>query len=138
MLPDDYLDALSVTDRLSSWEGWLSDGSTTSHTVVIEDGSGAVRGFATIRATETEAVAELAAIYLDPAAWGRGMGQALLGAFVDVARRDSYREAVLWVHPRNERARRFYELAGWCDEGVERHEPVWGLDVPERRYRTRL
>jgi hypothetical protein len=29
-------------------------------------------------------------------------------------------------------------VAGWVDDGVERLESVWGLDVPERRYRIRL
>jgi RimJ/RimL family protein N-acetyltransferase len=138
MLPDEYLDRLSVADRLPAWEGWLSDGSSSAHTMVVEGGGGAVLGFATIRPTDDKGVAELAGIYLDPRAWGQGFGRTLLDAFVVRARRDSYQEAVLWVHPLNERARRFYKLAGWVDDGVDRHEMVWGLEVPERRYRIRL
>jgi RimJ/RimL family protein N-acetyltransferase len=138
MLPDEYLDRLSVADRLPAWEGWLSDGSSTAHTMVVEDGGGAVRGFATIRPTDNNVVAELAGIYLDPDAWSQGLGRALLDAFVARARRDSYQEAVLWVHPLNERARRFYVVAGWVDEGAERHQTVWGVEVLERRYRIRF
>jgi RimJ/RimL family protein N-acetyltransferase len=138
MLPDEYLDTLSPADRLPAWEQMLKDSPPRTHTMVVADDSGAVCGFARIRPTEAEPVAELAGIYVDPSSWGQGLGRKLLDAFVDRAKRDSYQEAVLWVHPLNERARRFYEMAGWFDDGVERQETVWGLEVPERRYRTRL
>lgn len=138
MLPDEYLDALSIDDRLPSWQQFLDGSRSPARTMVVVDDDGVVRGFATIRPSGADAEAELAALYLDPLAQGLGLGRALLDAFMDRARHESYLEAVLWVHPSNHRARRFYERAGWTDDGVSRLEAVWGLDVPEQRYRVRL
>jgi hypothetical protein len=44
---------------------------------------------------------------------------------------------VLWVLPGNAGARRFYELAGWVADGSERTSEVFGMTVPEVRYRKR-
>ena len=45
-----------------------------------------------------------------------------------------FSKAMLWVHPGNERARRFYEAHGWVDDGVERQQTVIDVEVPEVRY----
>ena len=37
----------------------------------------------------------------------------------------------------NARARRFYEIAGWVADGSERTGEVFGITVPEVRYRRR-
>lgn len=47
------------------------------------------------------------------------------------------REAVLWVVPHNDRARRLYESEGWLDDDVRRDGEVFGVVVPEMRYRRR-
>ena len=39
---------------------------------------------------------------------------------------DSYRTAILWVLVTNERARRFYDAAGWVCDGAEKTELVGG------------
>ena len=44
-------------------------------------------------------------------------------------------EAVLWVVPQNDRARRFYESEAWRDDHVRREDEVFGVVVPEMRYR---
>jgi hypothetical protein len=48
-----------------------------------------------------------------------------------------FAESVLWVLPGNARARRFYEIAGWVADGTERTADVFGVTVPEVRYRRR-
>jgi RimJ/RimL family protein N-acetyltransferase len=48
-----------------------------------------------------------------------------------------FAETVLWVLPANARARRFYEAAGWVADGAERTSEVFGVTVPEVRYRRR-
>lgn len=45
---------------------------------------------------------------------------------------------VLWVHPGNRRARRFYASRGWVNDEVERQQSVLGVDVPELRYSIHL
>jgi RimJ/RimL family protein N-acetyltransferase len=51
--------------------------------------------------------------------------------------RMGFAESVLWVVPGNARARRFYERAGWATDGTERTAEVFGVTVPEVRYRRR-
>jgi ribosomal protein S18 acetylase RimI-like enzyme len=75
---------------------------------------------------------------VDPDAWGRGFGQALLLAATDALSEAGFREALLWVHPGNERARAFYERFGWGSDGGQRQEEVLGVLVPEVRYRRPL
>lgn len=136
LLPQTYLDSMTVDHRLPGWRRWLETGPPDNQAIVVVCGD-TVRGFATICSTR-DSPPVLGALYLDPSSWDRGLGRALLQAVVDRARGYGHAEIVLWVHPDNARARRFYERGGWLDEGVERLTDVWGLQVPERRYRLRL
>ena len=61
---------------------------------------------------------------------GDGCGRAALPS--DFAR------AVLWVHPGNVDARRFYEVHSWSHDGLERQQEVLGVVVPETRYSRSL
>lgn len=49
-----------------------------------------------------------------------------------------YRRAILWVVAENDRARRFYETAGWSFDGTERVDTVQGATVNEVRYARSL
>jgi ribosomal protein S18 acetylase RimI-like enzyme len=75
---------------------------------------------------------EVYAIYVHPDAWSTGAGRALmdaaLAAFGD-------RTVVLWVLTVNERARRFYDLAGFVADGAEKDADMPGGTIPELRYR---
>src|SRR5205809_687375 len=49
-----------------------------------------------------------------------------------------YRAADLWVLSENDRARRFYEAAGWRAEDEERTESLFEIELRETRYRIEL
>jgi hypothetical protein len=49
-----------------------------------------------------------------------------------------YRSAVLWVLPGNQWARAVYEHLGWRLDEAERTAEVFGVTVPEVRYRRTL
>jgi RimJ/RimL family protein N-acetyltransferase len=68
---------------------------------------------------------------------GTGAGRALLGEAQAELARLGFGETVLWVLTGNARARRFYEIAGWVADGSERTGEVFGITVPEVRYRRR-
>jgi len=80
----------------------------------------AVVGFAAFDAHE------LAALYVLPATWGRGIGAKLLEAAGPVS--------TLWVLEGNTNARRFYEQHGWRPDGARRTNPH-APEVAELRYR---
>ena len=123
LLPDDVLDALSVEKRTEDWRGWLAPGGERVHTLVAELDRPV--GFASLYmpsrdADEPEGVGEIPALYVDPGAWGRGAGAALIEASVNELRSGGCREGILWMLEGNERADRFYERHGWQRDGGRR------------------
>ena len=140
VMPDAYLDELDVDDRAAYWRGQVLALLPTQRLKVIVD-DGVVVGFAAVGPEHdgrAAGVGELYAINLDPRVWGRGLGRALLRDVTAELAGLGYREAVLWVVPQNDRARRFYESEQWRDDHVGRDDEVFGVVVPEMRYRRRL
>jgi ribosomal protein S18 acetylase RimI-like enzyme len=81
--------------------------------------------------------AELYAIYVGPDHWSRGAGQALMDAVLAVVAGAGYTDISLWVMEANERARHFYEQAGFRVTG---ESAVLGrlAGVTQLRYRRLL
>jgi len=69
---------------------------------------------------------------------GQGIGRRLFAkAIHDLAQR-GYREVTLWVLDTNQRARSFYESAGWVPDGATKTEELPGAVLREVRYRAEL
>jgi GNAT superfamily N-acetyltransferase len=137
-MPDDYLDGLRPEDRAATWERGLRR-DRERDPILVAERDGRVVGFAAVGpAGDPDGAGELYAINVDPDHWGTGAGRALLAAAQAELARLGHPEAVLWVLPGNHRARRFYEVAGWSDDGARRTSEVLGVMVPEVRYRRRL
>lgn len=86
----------------------------------------------------TAATGELQAIYLAPEAIGRGIGRTLHDQALADLRERGFTEATLWVLRENQRARRFYEAAGWQTDGETKDEERPGGTLHEIRYRRAL
>jgi GNAT superfamily N-acetyltransferase len=82
-------------------------------------------------------VGEVRTMFVVPAAWGRGVGSALMTAALDDLRERGYSEATVWSFADNERANRFYERHGFIRDGSERTEDAWA-HIREVRYRRTL
>jgi ribosomal protein S18 acetylase RimI-like enzyme len=143
LMPDAVLDGLSVERRADMWRQILAPG-RTGHVVLVaagEDGTG-MSGFAhggPGRDADLEpGTAELFSIYLLPGDWGRGAGRALMDGVLEGLGQQGYTAAVLWVLVGNDRARRFYEIAGWSGDGNEKSEEFGGAVLTETRYRCLL
>jgi ribosomal protein S18 acetylase RimI-like enzyme len=79
-------------------------------------------------------VAELYALYVRPAWWSTGTGRALMERVLARTGAAGYQAITLWVLRDNERARRFYERAGFAPDGAT--NVLAGLgDILEVRYR---
>jgi len=127
LIADDYLDNLRAQDRADRYTFDVDDPLTI---VAVTD---RIRGFVTI----SPGAGVLRALYVDPEAWGGGLGRALI---VEAERRlaEHHSAATLWVLTGNTRARRFYEAAGWRSDGSERHDRVLGAALDEVGYRKTL
>ena len=141
VMPDGYLDGLQAQDHATRWREHLIAPSSDVHLLVVVDDHRVV-GFASLGPEHgsgaPSGIGQLYAINLDPEVWGRGIGRALLNVATDRLRGLGYLEAVLWVVPDNQRARRLYESEGWSDDDVRCDDEVFGVVVPQMRYRRLL
>jgi GNAT superfamily N-acetyltransferase len=86
---------------------------------------------------ESGRVAELYALYVRPSSWSTGTGRALMERVLARTGAAGYRAITLWVLRDNQRARRFYERAGFTPDGAT--NVLTGLGgILEIRYRRPL
>jgi GNAT superfamily N-acetyltransferase len=145
LMPQDFLDRLDPDQRSERWRRSLAESAWPRCGVLLAEESGHVVGFARLCPCrdddlDSEAVGEVAAIYLLPEAWGRGHGRQLMTAALATLGAAGYREAALWVFDANQRARGFYHDGGWAADGAVRQAQWPGADftVSEVRYRHSL
>ena len=137
LLPDAYLDRLSVDEREAQRRELIEDGSGTWGTLVA-DADGRVIGFAAYGPSRDDdapsGTGEVPAIYLAPDAVGTGVGRELFEQTMAALRAAGYTRATLWVLEANERARRFYERAGWAWDGATSSHDFDCANEPMVRY----
>ena len=140
-LTDEYLDGLSVDERLEQHRRSLEHPRAEWRTWVADD-EGDVTGFAVTGPSEDAdadpSTGEVYAIYLEPDRMGTGLGRELFEHAVGDLRDRGFSAVTLWVLETNERARRFYEVAGWRADGTETNERVDCEMRPTVRYRVEL
>ncbi|QPG67095.1 MULTISPECIES: GNAT family N-acetyltransferase [Mycobacteriaceae] len=139
LLPAPYLDALRPEDRASrySFEQMNPEGPFTQ---VAIDGD-TICGHVTTgrcRDDDLQGGGEIWAIYVDPHNWGCGIGHRLITAGCAHLRSRGYNMASLWVLSANDRARHFYESAGWYYDGTQRTDSIGDHLVDEVRYQRSL
>ena len=138
LLPDDYLDSLSINARVRSWTQRLRTGSR----VLLAEREARLVGFVSYGSSRdedaAEEVGELYAIYVQPQAWGTGVGRALHDAAVGSLSAGGLEAATLWVLDSNERARGFYAGQGWRPDGRVKTDERPGATLTEVRYRRHL
>ena len=139
LLPDEYLDSLRLEDRVAHYTFGATDPSLPSTMVAAEDG--VICGFATMgpsRDADLQDAGEVLALYVDPEAWGFGVGRRLIAEARAHLGSRGFTEVVLWVLVGNDRAQRFYRVDGWEPDDRHRREEIWGVLVDESRYRRHL
>jgi ribosomal protein S18 acetylase RimI-like enzyme len=140
-LTDEYLDGLSVEDRLEQHRRSLEEPPAEWRTWVAQDGVQVV-AFAVTGPSQdadaTERTGEVYAIYLEPDRVGTGAGRELFEHAVGDLRERGFEAVTLWVLETNDRARRFYEVAGWAHDGTVTSERVDCEMRPTVRYRVDL
>ena len=141
LLPDEHLDALDVARWRAGWQRLLTGERPRSATLVAVADERVV-GFVDVVPSRDDDAApdtgEVTSIYVLPTGWGTGAGRALMAAAVESLRSEGFRAVTLWVLRDNERARRFYERAGWSLDSAAKDDVVAGAPVTEVRYRREL
>jgi GNAT superfamily N-acetyltransferase len=114
IIPQSYLDSLTVQNRTISWIRTLERGGPGALTLVSEDHDGRVIGFASggpIRHSEMGYAGELSALYVSPRAQHIGHGRRLFMAVADRLAQRKLNGLFVWALAENP-ARRFYEKLG--------------------------
>jgi len=142
LVPDAYLDALSVDGRREAWSRILADTDLPrTGTFVLTDGLDVI-GFAHVAPTRDDdlpdSTGEVTGIYVSPSAWDRGGGRQLMDTARANLKAAGFATATLWVLEANRRARAFYERQGWAPEGARKIDDRGSFVLPEVRYITVL
>ena len=143
LVPQEYLDQLEVEQRYSVWERILGEAEWPRAGTFVAEYGGDVVGFASICPTRDDdeqpaSAGELAAIYLLPRGWDKGLGRELMASALSALSDAGFDEATLWVLDTNSRARRFYEAAAWHTDGAVKQDARRGFVLNEVRYRRAL
>jgi len=138
MLPDDFLDGLTVAGRAERWQQILTE--TARHVWVVSEAERIV-GFVSIGASRDDdacpgQTGEIYAFYVHPDRWRHGIGSMLMAQALRELHRLGYVEATLWVLRGNMQAKSFYEAAGFVPDGGAKIDvnPA-GISFDEVRYR---
>ncbi len=148
ILPDEQLKVLgsaaSMEKRLAYWREAIEYFDPQVH-VATEDGK--IVGFVAFdrsRDPKTPATTgEIWAIYVAPAHWDRGAGLTLWDAARDELSEEGCNKVTVWLGLRNERALRFFELAGFKREmgtaqTVTKSDGMGSLRLEEIRLKRSL
>jgi ribosomal protein S18 acetylase RimI-like enzyme len=136
LVPQSILDGLSIERRSEFWSRRLLEPGEARTWLGEQDGE--IVGFvATARPSDPElppGTAEVESIYLLAQSRGLGLGRLLLNtATRDLVER-GFGSAILWVFRANDRARSFYEAAGWRPDGAAQLLDFDGTAIEEIRY----
>lgn len=141
ILPAQFLDELSIEASADRFRERLSAPTPDRRTWVAE-AAGRIVGFVSLGAVRDQPAprlsGEIYAIYVLAECWERGIGRQLLETAARELKALGYSDAVLWVLADNQRARTFYERAGWHADGATKQDTFGGREVTEVRYRIAL
>ncbi|MEV6547164.1 GNAT family N-acetyltransferase [Streptomyces sp. NPDC051597] len=142
LVPQTYLDALSVERDAERRREQLARGDGSVVHLVAER-AGEVIGWGCGGPYREESGArtadgEVYALYVRPDHWSTGAGRLLLAGLTARVAAQGHPRLLLWVLKANDRARRFYERAGFAPDGAEEDFVADGIAVPEVRYVRRL
>lgn len=139
LVPQRYLDSMDPGHEESEWKTRIANTAWPSSGVLAAETEAGIVGFASFGPSqETSVIAEIGTLYATPEVWGTGIGKQLMLATLAVLRHADYTQATLWVLQDNERARRFYEAAGWRADGAAVKDSTGGASLNKLRYRCPL
>jgi RimJ/RimL family protein N-acetyltransferase len=136
LMPAVFLDEFEAS-RAAAWQRYLNDPEMPPIYVSLRP-DGAPSGFIAlaIPSRDDRGSVEVAALNVDPAAWGHGAGTALMSAATRHFQDLPQETATLWVVDGNARAQRFYERLGWRYDGITKTHV--GTGVLELHMRLEL
>lgn len=138
LVPQHHLDALDPGQKALAWAGRLTEPRRPAAGVLVAETGEGIVAFAGYGPTGHAGIVEIGTFYSLPEVWGTGVGTRLLAAVLKELTAAGCTRATLWVLEANERARRFYEAAGWRPDGAIEVEVTGGRPLTKLRYQLPL
>ena len=140
IVPEEHLSQMPMAKRVAFWREAIEYGEPQVHVALDGDAIVGFVGFDRSRDPKSKpTTGEVWAIYAAPDQWGRGVGLALWDAAREGLDDEDCTEVTVWVPLRNERALRFFELAGFKREmNTAKTVPVGGMRLEEVRLKRKL
>jgi ribosomal protein S18 acetylase RimI-like enzyme len=140
IVPDEHLNAQPVAKRLTHWREAIEYGDPQVQVVLHE---GKVVGFVAYDRSRDKGtkptVGEIWAIHVLPEHWAKGAGLALWDAAREGLEDEDCTSVTVWVPLKNERALRFFDLAGFKRElNTARTTPLGDIRIEEMRLKRTL
>lgn len=140
IVPDEYLDSLSIDGREPVWRQSLLAADTSTW---VAQESDAIAGWISAgRSRDTDAgtsAGEIWAVYVAPGYWGKGVGRSLCRHAEQHLRTEGFITVTLWVLQDNTRAVKFYQSNGFVlDIGATKQIERGGKTLSEVRFRKPL
>lgn len=124
--PDTALNGLSVAQRQAYWREAIN---MCEPQVLVAHLDNEVMGFVGFDRSRDKGTpsttGEIWAMYASPSHWDKGVGQALVEAAQEGLQEEGCTRVTLWTYKNNERAMRFFEIAGFRAEA----DSVKAVDV---------
>ncbi|MDN6332879.1 MAG: GNAT family N-acetyltransferase, partial [Micrococcaceae bacterium] len=137
LLPDGYLDSLSVHRRALAWQRLLDDEAIPAPYLAFwgSEAVGLVHAGTSRDVDASATTGEVTSIYLLPEYVGQGIGWRLWSTALDQLGASGHDSVTLWVLEANDRGRRFYERAGLVADGAAKTPSLGDSGITEVRYR---
>lgn len=140
IVPEDQLNAQPAAKRLANWRDAIEFGDPQVQ-LALHDGEPV--GFVAYDRSRDKGskptVGEIWAIHVKPAQWDEGVGLALWDAAREGLEEEGCTSVTVWIPLRNERALRFFDLAGFKRElTTARTTPFGAIRIEEMRLKRAL
>jgi ribosomal protein S18 acetylase RimI-like enzyme len=141
IVPDEFLDSLSIEQRSDGWRRILSAGSPED--VLVAQAADTIVGWISAAASRDPdagpSTGEIWAVYVAPAHWRTGIGRLLCQRAERRLVEQGLNEVTLWVLKDNRPAQQFYSSTGFmADPPSEKTIVRAGKELQEIRMRKRL
>jgi ribosomal protein S18 acetylase RimI-like enzyme len=135
IMPNAFLDGLSVEKRAEMWREILVQGSLEVALACTDDQIAGWIAYGACRDTDKNASwGEIVAINLHPSWFRRGIGTLLIEYACSALSVMRFKDVLLWTLTGNARARAFYDELGFVPDGQNKEIEVGDARLGEMRY----
>ena len=134
IVPDSYLDALSIEQRVEQWRSILSKSAAGTWVSEVDKEIVGWISFGQSRDQDAHKTGEIYAIYVQSTMWRYGIGRELMALAEEQLWRSKVETITLWVLEDNVSGREFYTTLGYSFDGTKREENTGGKMLVDYRY----